>query len=318
MGSCQVSNVIEINSQEDAKILSNKKKLLLSTKADIQTLIDEQKAEFPDMEEWEGERYKGIGIKKMKGYKCDLQIDKLNQKRDEFWAKRNSHSSPNYKIWRLINQACVYDEYRANVLLEEYNLTTFEGCINHIVDKKGNHYIVPNYCINDPYFEKEYKIKENIEKKDLKVNLYEVATNTNSLIEVNNLTSGKELKQSFCLKNKLSPDDYVIRMFFAGMEITNEHFLYQYNIKNDFKIQVMKIPKAKTKVKKEEKKEDKNDEKKDEKEEKKEEIKEEKKEKKKEEIKNDKESEEDEEVINNNDEVEKAEEVENENEEKKD
>ena len=186
MGSCQASNVIEINSQEDAKILSNKKKSL-AEKLDIQTIIKEQKEEFPDMEEWEGERYKGIGIKRMKGYKCDLQIDKLNLKRDEFWNKRNSHNNKNYKIWRIINQACVYDEYRANVLLEEYNLTTFTGCINHIVDKKGNHYIIPNYCINDPYFEKEFKIKEGVEEKNIKINLYEVANNKNSLFEVSNL-----------------------------------------------------------------------------------------------------------------------------------
>ena len=32
-------------------------------------------------------------------------------------------------------------------------------------------------------------------------------------------------------------------MFFAGIEISNEHFIYQYNIKNDFKIQVIKSPK---------------------------------------------------------------------------
>ena len=35
MGSCQASNVIEINSLEDAKILSNKKKLPLEEKQDI-------------------------------------------------------------------------------------------------------------------------------------------------------------------------------------------------------------------------------------------------------------------------------------------
>ena len=124
MGSCQASNVIEINSQEDAKIQINRKKL--STKSNIQSIINEQKLEYPDMEEWEGERYKGIGIKRMTGYKCNLQIDKLYQKRDEFWGKRNSHGSPNYKTWRIINQACVYDEYRANVLLEEYNLKELE------------------------------------------------------------------------------------------------------------------------------------------------------------------------------------------------
>ena len=57
----------------------------------------------------------------MKGYKCKLQIDKLNQKRDEFWNKGNTHGNPNYKIWRIINQVCVYDEYRANFLLEGCN-----------------------------------------------------------------------------------------------------------------------------------------------------------------------------------------------------
>ena len=250
MGSCQASNVIEMNSQEEAKIISNKKNLALSTKADYQTEINKQKQEFPDMEEWEGERYKGIGIKRMKGYKCNLQIDKLNQKRDEFWNKRNEHGNPNYKTWRVINQACVYDEYRANVILEEYNLTTFEGCINHIVDKKGEHYIVPNYCINDPYFEKEYIVKEDIAKKDLKVNLYEVAKNTTTTLEVNNLITGKELKKFFCEKNNISLDNYKIRMFFAGIEISNEHFLYQYNIKDEFKIQVMRILIPKDEVKK--------------------------------------------------------------------
>ena len=280
MGSCQASNVIEINSQEEAKIQSSRKKLSLSTKSDIQTIINEQRQEFPDMEEWEGERYKGIGIKKMKGYKCNLQIDKLNQKRDDFWSKRNSHGSPNYKTWRIINQACVYDEYRANVLLEEYNLTTFEGCINHIVDKKGNHYIVPNYCINDPYFEKEYTIKENVEKKEFTLNFYEVANNTNTVLQVNNLMSGEELKKIFSEKNNISLNDFNIRMFFAGSEITNQHFLYQYNIKNDYKIQVMRVPKPKDenkKVPKEDKKKE-------------------------------RESEEEEEVINNNVGVEKAEE----------
>ena len=290
MGSCQASNVIEINSQEEAKIQSNRKKLSSSTKADIQSIINEQKNEYPDMEEWDGDRYKGIGIKKMKGYKCNLQIDKLNQKRDDFWGKRNAHGNPNYKTWRIINQVCVYDEYRANVLLEEYNLTTFNGCINHIIDKKGNHYIIPNYCINDPYFEKEYKIKDDVEKKEVKLILYEVANNTNTILEVNNLINGEELKKIFCAKNNISFDDFNIRMFFAGSEITNNHFLYQYNIKNDYKLQVMRVPKLKSDKKKPEAKKEKKAEK-----------------------KKERESEEDEEVINNNEGVEKAEDVENEN-----
>ena len=239
---CQTSNVLDFRVNAEERIIESTPR---DEKDSIQNIIEKQKNEFPDMPEWEGERYKGIGIKRMKGYKCTLQIDKLNQKREEFWNLRNAHGAPNYKTWRIINQACVYDEYRANVLMEEYNLTTYEGCINHIVDKNGIHYIIPNYCINDPYFEKEYKIDENIQKINLKLNLYEVATNTTTTVETTNLVSGLELKQMFCEKNNISLDDYNLRMFFAGSEISNDHFIYQYKIKNDFKIQVMKNPKPK-------------------------------------------------------------------------
>jgi hypothetical protein len=245
--SCQVSAVIEINRKEEENSIISKRLLSPSKERekeiDIKSIIEEQKKEFPDMEEWEGDKYKGIGIKRMKGYKCNLPIDKLNKKREEFWNTRGLHGNPNYKIWRVINQACVYDEYRANVLLEEYELTTYEGCINHIIDKKNVHYIVPNYCINDPYFEKEFKIKEDIEKKTLKINLYEVATNNNLEVEVNNLMSGEDLKKLFCEKNNISFDEYNIRMFFAGNEIQNNHFLYQYKIHNGYKVQVMKSSK---------------------------------------------------------------------------
>ena len=202
--SCQMSAVIEINRKEEENSIISKKLIPSSPKKiDIETIIEAQKKEYPDMLEWEGEKYKGIGIKRMKGYKCDLPIDKLNKKREEFWNNRGSHGNPNYKIWRVINQACVYDEYRANVLLEEYELTTFDGCINHIVDKKNIHYIV------------------------------------------NNLMSGEDLKKLFCEKNNISLDKYNIRMFFAGNEIHDNHYLYQYKIHNGYKIQVMKSVKIK-------------------------------------------------------------------------
>ena len=239
--SCQISAVIEINKKEEENsITSNKLRTSSSNKLDIQSMIETQKKEYPDMVEWKGDKYKGIGIKRMKGYKCDLPIDKLNKKREEFWNAKASHGNPNYKIWRIINQACVYDEYRANVLLEEYELSTYEGCINHIVDKNNFHYIIPNYCINDPYFEKEFQIKENVEKKTLKLNLYEVAINKNLEVEVNNLMSGEDLKKLYCEKNNISFDEYNIRMFFSGNEILNNHYLYQYKIHNGYKIQVMK------------------------------------------------------------------------------
>ena len=238
MGSCQTSEVIEAESYQNHK---PKKKSYYSDDP-VDSIIEQQKNEFPDMPEWDGERYTGIGIKKMKGYKCDLPIDKLNKKRDEFWDLKNSHDNDNYKIWRVINQACVYDELRANMLLEEYGLTTESGCINHIIDQEGNHYHIPNYCINDPYFERQYKVKKNIEEKKVKIKLFEPIDNINEDKTVNNTITGKELKELFKKEHNIG-DNFNLRLFFGGMEIKDDHFLYQHHLKNGYKIQVMKLPK---------------------------------------------------------------------------
>ena len=237
MGSCQTSKVIELKSSD--KKCKNQKVIDESQQMSIET----QKDMFPDMEEWKGYRYTGVGIKRLKGYKCDLPIDKLNEKRDEFWSIRNSHNNPNYKIWRIINQACVYDEFRANMLLEQYELRTADGCINHIIDRKGNHYIIPNYCINDPYFEKKYKINHNVQEKEIRVNLFDPSDNLNVELRVSNLLTGKKLKEKFRKKANIESRKFNFRFFLGGQEIKDEHYLYQHNIRSDYKIQVMKLPK---------------------------------------------------------------------------
>ena len=117
---------------------------------------------FPDMEEWPGDRYKGIGIKRMKGYKCTLPINELNEMRENFWTTKIEENSK----WRIIQQICVFDEERANLTLGHYNFQVAENCVNHIIDNHGKHYFVPNYCINDPYFEKELIQTNEPEKKN--------------------------------------------------------------------------------------------------------------------------------------------------------
>ena len=71
---CTTSEVRDYNNENEFKIFGDADSP--PVKHDVEYWINKQKTEFPDMEEWEGERYKGIGIKRMKGYKCTLQIDK--------------------------------------------------------------------------------------------------------------------------------------------------------------------------------------------------------------------------------------------------
>ena len=68
------------------KIGKIKKKNLVNDFDDDE--LDDSNEAFHDMEEIEGDIYVGTGLKRMKGYKCDLAIDILNQMREEFWNKK--------------------------------------------------------------------------------------------------------------------------------------------------------------------------------------------------------------------------------------
>lgn len=192
--------------------------------------------EFPDMEEWEGDRYKGIGIKRMKGYKCNLPINKLNELREKFWIKKINED----ERWKIIQQVCVYDEERSNLTLGRYNFEVADNCINHIIGANGEHYYVPNYCINDPYFEKELSTEEENQNKEITVYLYDNANDHSLKVKISNHDTGKKIKELFKESAKLG-NDYKLRLFFSGAEIKDNEFVYQYNLKDDYKIQVMRI-----------------------------------------------------------------------------
>ena len=191
---------------------------------------------FPDMEEWPGERYKGIGIKRMKGYKCDLPIDKLNEMREKFWTTKIEEN----ENWRIIQQVCVFDEERANMTLGRFNFEVAENCVNHIIGSHGEHYFVPNYCINDPYFEKELK-NEDVPEKKVKLFLYDVSSDTAVEETFSNHDTGEKIKNKFIQEAKIKENEYKIRLFFSGSEIKNSDCIYQHRLEDNFKIQVMKI-----------------------------------------------------------------------------
>ena len=131
-------------------------------KNNIDIFINEKNDEpenenFEDMEEIDNDIYVGIGIKRMKGYTCNLKINELDNLRENFWKIKTNYKNKNWLVWETIQRAVTFDELRASILLEEYNIQTVNGCINHLVDSKGNYYKIPNYCINDPYFVKNLK-----------------------------------------------------------------------------------------------------------------------------------------------------------------
>ena len=184
---------------------------------------------FEDMEEVKEEVYVGIGIKRMRGYKCDLKVDELNKLRNYFWEIKTNTNNKNWLVWDTIRRALSYDELRASILLQEYEIKTADGCINHLIDSKGNHYKIPNYCINDPYFEKIEIYEKKVEEKMIKIKLYGWKE---FIMEISNKKLGKDLKNEIKIKEKIE-DNKIIRLFYRGMEIKDNDFLYNHGL-NEF------------------------------------------------------------------------------------
>ena len=102
---------------------------------------------------------------------------------------------------------------------------------------------VPNYCICDPVFERDYeKIKEenkDIAEEKIVVLLYYLAQNKTIKIHATNRSKVSKLKEAFAKKMDMDLNKYKIRMLFRGQELLDENRLCYNKVENMSKIQVM-------------------------------------------------------------------------------
>ena len=102
---------------------------------------------------------------------------------------------------------------------------------------------VPNYCICDPVFERDYdQIKEqnkDIEEKKIKIILYYLAQNKNINLHATNKTLVKKIKEAFAKKMNIDLNTHKIRLLFRGQELLDENLLCYNNVEDMSKIQVM-------------------------------------------------------------------------------
>lgn len=173
----------------------------------------------------------------MKAYKSKIQIDKLTELRDKFFSDRISKQG---KIWNNIRYATIYDSQKCENLLEALHLKPVNGCMNQLLNPHGIMFIVPNFCINDPYFEKTVKNQENNHKVvKYKIKFINCYTSKRSEMQVEDNYHIFELKQLYAINEELNKDPSLIRMFYSGAELKDEYFLYQYEIKDDITVNVM-------------------------------------------------------------------------------
>ena len=175
----------------------------------------------------------------MKSYKCNLTIDKLNHLRNIFWNAKFKDKNL-YDKWSKIKRALELDEPRDIHYLKHFHIEPINGCINKCKDEEGIIYEIPNYCINDPYFERNLTNinSEPTIEKNLNMRFFKYGKDEPIILEINNKISGKELKDQYRKQEKLD-DNTKLKMIVSGVEIKDEENLYQHNLTEDKSIYVI-------------------------------------------------------------------------------
>lgn len=145
------------------------------------------------------------------------------------------------RIWLTIKSCCETDAYSADQLLQAAELTLVGENMRCILDKTtGEIFNVPNFCIIDPVYERDFNVYNSKEIKEKKINIFLFNLRTNSQIELNvsNKMNGKELKSAYVEKVGIDLNKFRIRMLCKGQEIKDELCLYHFNLDNNSHIHV--------------------------------------------------------------------------------
>jgi hypothetical protein len=133
------------------------------------------------------------------------------------------------------------DYEKSENFLKQNNIRTEVGCLNYCIDELDNKYHIPNFCINDPYFEKEILNEKPLDQnKKINVNLYDLYENKTMSLKLPIIIKGIEIKKLYCEITHIQISDFKIRIFFGGAEIIDDQFLYQHKLQDGFTIQLIR------------------------------------------------------------------------------
>ena len=186
-------------------------------------------------------KFIGEGIKKIPAYICKVPYDELNELREKFWNSRKY----NKRVWKAIRECCESDAETAVMLLEAAEMACVKNDLREVIVLDNPEYVfkVPNYCVCDPVFERNYdKIREenkDIEQVKIKIILFYLAKNKEIKLHVTNKTHVKKVKEAFANKMEIDLKTHKVRLLFRGQELLDDNPLFYNKVENMSKIQVM-------------------------------------------------------------------------------
>ena len=128
-------------------------------------------------------------------------------------------------------------------------MSCVEGDLRKVIFNGKNEYVfkIPNYCICDPIFERDYdEIKRNeeniIEKNIIIIICFRNHNNhikEKKIENITNKTKVEEVKKIFADKVVINIDENKIRFFYKGFELLDENLLWYDKVENMAKIQCL-------------------------------------------------------------------------------
>ena len=179
----------------------------------------------------------GEGVKLIPSYKCEIPFDKLNNLREEFWKEKIKKN----KRYRAIKEICESDPATASQLLELAGLCCKDNLKTILeLDNPNIIYKIPNFCITDPIFERDYeKIKnEKVNKTNITLFCFVVNNSQELKFNVFNTDKGIYIKELISKEINVDLTLFKIRLFFCGQEILDDHPLFYHSLSDNSKIQV--------------------------------------------------------------------------------
>ena len=128
-------------------------------------------------------------------------------------------------------------------------MTCVEGDLRKVVFNGKNEIIfkVPNFCITDPVFDRDYnnikKNEENIEQKNIIIIIcYVDDKNEKQEKKIENITNKTmviDVKKKFAEMMEINLEKNKIRFFYKGFELLDDNLLWYDNLENMAKIQCL-------------------------------------------------------------------------------
>ena len=147
----------------------------------------------------------------------------------------------------MLKECCEVDSETALILLQAANMTCVEGNLRKVIFNGKNECLfrVPNFCICDPLFERDYdEIQQNsndIVEKNIIIIICYIDSNKEmkekKIENIRNKTKVIDLKKKFAEMNNINIEKNKIRLFYKGFELLDDNLLWYDKVENMAKIQ---------------------------------------------------------------------------------